>query len=248
MSTSEGRIRDGRTENRTPAPAGRISRILAYGEAQDIGIAPWLLEEVDGDRQNPLANAFAAQQPAPATDTRELEQRFAQTEQRLRLEAHDAADRARREAEARFAAKLENEVEPWLRRMAATIEDIATVRQKYIAESEEKVVRLAIAIARRILHREMQVDPLALQGLLHAALEQSELREVQKILLNPQDLEALKPHLAKLNLPPRVEIAAERSLERGALLIESTSGTLDASVDSQLDEVERGFIDMLGRK
>lgn len=248
MSTKEGRIRDGRTENRTPAPAGRISRILAYGEAKDIGIAPWLLEEVDGDRQNPLANAFAAQQPAPAPDTRELEQRFAQTEQRLRLEAHDAADRARREAEARFAAKLENEVEPWLRRMAATIEDIATVRHKYIADSEEKVVRLAIAIARRILHREMQVDPLALQGLLHAALEQSELREVQKILLNPQDLEALKPHIARLNLPPRVEIAAERSLERGALLIESTGGTLDASVDSQLDEVERGFIDMLGRK
>lgn len=241
-------IRDGRTENRTPAPAGRVSRILAYGEAEEIGLAPWLLEDLDSDAPNPLATVYAAQQPAPAPDTRELEQRLAQTEHRLRQEAQEAVERTRREAEARFSAKLENEVEPWLRRMAASIEDIATVRHKYIADSEEKVVRLAIAIARRILHREMQVDPLALQGLLHAALEQSELREVQKILLNPQDYAALQPYLTKLNLPPRVEIAAEASLERGALLIESSSGTLDASVDSQLDEVERGFIDMLGRK
>jgi flagellar assembly protein FliH len=239
-------IRDGRTEERTPAPAGRISRILAYGEAKDIGIAPWLLEDLDGDAKSALATVYAAQEAK--TESRELELRLAQAEQQMRQEAQEAAERARREAEARFSSKLQSEVEPWLRRLAASIEDIATVRQRYVAESEEKVVRLAIAIARRILHREMQVDPLALQGLLHAAIEQSGQREMQRILLNPQDLEALGPHLAKLNLPPRVEVSAERSLERGALLIESSSGTLDASVDSQLDEVERGFIDMLGKR
>jgi flagellar assembly protein FliH len=178
----------------------------------------------------------------------EFEAQLAHAGERHRREVQEAIERTRRDTETRFAEKIQNEVEPWLRRMAATIEDIATVRGKYLAESEEKVVRLAIAIAQRILHREIQVDATALVGLLKAAIEKSEMREMQRILLNPQDLEALGPFLARLNLPPRVEVAAERSLERGALLIESTAGTMDASIATQLDEVERGFIDLLGKR
>ncbi|MDX2266678.1 MAG: FliH/SctL family protein [Bryobacter sp.] len=248
MSTNEVR-----TAERTPAPAGRMSRILSVEEAQAIGLRAWTVEDLDGSTTPglvPVANAWspghapAAENPTPADWSAEIERAAAQHQRELQ----EAIERTRREAEARFKQKLEQEVEPWLRRMAASIEDIATVRQRYLAESEEKVVRLAVAIAQRILHREVQIDSLALLGLLRAAIEKSEMREMQKILLNPQDLEALRPHLAKLNLPPRVEIAAERGLERGALLVESTSGTLDASIDAQLDEVERGFIDMLGKR
>ena len=242
--------RDGRTENRTPAPAGKISRILAFEEAQSIGLAPWLLEDLDEALpQLPSASPSTSLDLAAAPRRQEeLESRLAQLEQQHRQELQEALERCRRDADTRFAARLEQEVEPWLRRLAASIEDISTVRRRYLLESEEKVIRLAMAVAQRILHREIQVDSLALMGLLRAAIDKSEIREVQRILLNPQDLEALQPHLTKLNLPPRLEIAAERSLERGALLIESSSGTLDASVASQLDEVERGFIDMLGKR
>ncbi len=232
-------IKDVHTEERTPAPAGSTSRILDFDEAQRIGVAPWMVEELDAPPSRTDAVPSAPSLPAPDFD---------RLERQHRQDLQAAVDQARREVEARFQARLEGEVEPWLRRMAASIEDVATVKRRYLAESEEKVVRLAIAIARRLLHREIQVDPLALQGLLRAAIDKSELREVNRILLHADDLDALRPHLATLNLPPRIELASDRSLERGALVIESSSGSLDASLASQLDEVERGFIDLLGKR
>ena len=49
--------------------------------------------------------------------------------------------------------------------------DFAAERDSYFHRVEEQVVRLTLAIARKILHREAQVDPLLLTGVLRVALE-----------------------------------------------------------------------------
>lgn len=177
-----------------------------------------------------------------------LEEQLRQLEAARQREVAEAHERGRSEAEARGQARIKQEIEPWLLRMAKSIEDIATVKQRYLRDSEEQLVRLSVAIARRILYREIQVDAEALIGLIRAAVDRSETRELNRILLNPQDRDVLAPHLERLHLPPRVEIACDATLERGALMLESGGGTLDASIQTQLDEVERGFIDMLGRR
>lgn len=253
-----------------------MSRILSQPEAVTIGCSPWLLEVVADEEGLEAGTVLAAttaaaealvvpslkppaatrSAPSPAARAASfLEEQVANLENQIRQldlerqrQVQEAHDRGRTEAEARSQARLKQEIEPWLLRMAKSIEDIATVRQRYLRDSEEQLVRLSLAIARRILHREIQVDPEALIGLVRAAIDRSELRELNRILLNPQDREVLQPYLDRLHLPPRVEIAADATLERGALLLESGSGLLDASIQSQLDEVERGFIDLLGRR
>ena len=52
------------------------------------------------------------------------------------------------------------------------------MRQRFRQEAEEDIVKLALAIARRVLHRELTVAPDALLGLVKAALEKIEAREV----------------------------------------------------------------------
>ena len=42
--------------------------------------------------------------------------------------------------------------------------EFITVRDHYLAQVEQEVVRLALSIATRILHREVQMDPLLLSG------------------------------------------------------------------------------------
>lgn len=246
MSTSEAVQNE-----RTPAPAGSMSRVFAAEEAIKVGLAPWRVEEfLDGAPHSfPVAQAEPQQvQAAPPQPQIDYEARMADMQNRHRRELEDTIQRTRLECEARAQALLQNEIEPWLKRMAQSIEDIATVKQRYLAESEDQLVRLAVAVARRILYREIQVDTEALFGLIHAATQRSELRELNRIMLNPKDHQALLPHLERLQLPPRVEILSDPALERGALLLESTSGILDASIQAQLDEVERGFIDLLGKR
>ncbi len=242
MSTSEVLSTD-----RTPAPAGSMSRIFEAGEATSVGMVPWMVEEVLQPGQVRFAPP-PVQQVHAVNPRQDLESSIAELQTRHRRELDEAVQRTRAECEARAQNLLQTEVDPWLKRMAKSIEDIATVKQRYLAESEDQLVRLAVAVARRILYREIQVDTEALFGLIHAATQRAELRELNRILLNPKDHQALLPHLERLQLPPRVEIISDTALERGALLLESTSGVLDASIQAQLDEVERGFIDLLGRR
>jgi flagellar biosynthesis/type III secretory pathway protein FliH len=42
-----------------------------------------------------------------------------------------------------------------------------------------------------------------------------------------------------------VEVLADPALEPGSVRLESAAGTLDASVDTQLEEIERGFADLV---
>lgn len=231
---------------RTPAPAGSMSRIFEAIEAEKIGMSPWLVEESYAQGNPSPARAYSSNStPSPAS---EFETGVKEMQARQKKELDEAIQRTRNECETRAQSMLQMEVEPWLKRMAQSIEDIATVKHRYLAESEEQLVHLAVAVARRILYREIQVDSEALFGLIHAATQRAELRELNRILLNPKDHQALLPHLERLQLPPRVQIVSDPALERGAMLLESTSGILDASIQAQLDEVERGFIDLLGRR
>ncbi len=48
-------------------------------------------------------------------------------------------------------------------------------------------------------------------------------------------------------LPQRIEVIADASLAPGGVMLESSRGLLDASVDTQLSEIERGFADLVCR-
>jgi flagellar assembly protein FliH len=142
--------------------------------------------------------------------------------------------------------ELEGQHDATAARLARTIEELSGMRQRSRHEAEEDVIALAIAIARRILHRELTVAPEALLGLLKAALEKIEIREVHRVRVCPEDAPLVKSHLDKMGLPQRVELIADPGLERGAAIFDSSRGALDVSVDTQLAEIERGFADLVG--
>ena len=53
---------------------------------------------------------------------------------------------------------------------------------------------------------------------------------------------------ARLNLPPGLEISADSELPPGSAIFETSRGELDASVDTQLAEIDRGFADIVKRR
>ena len=143
--------------------------------------------------------------------------------------------------------ELGGQIEAMGIRLARTIEELSGLRQRFRHEAEEDVVALAIAIARRILYRELTVAPEALLGLLKAALEKIEAREVHRVRVRPEDAPMVRQHLEKMGLPQRVELIADPGLERGAAILDSSRGALDVSVETQLAEIERGFADLVRR-
>ena len=164
--------------------------------------------------------------------------------QAAQVQAHrDGLAQGRTEGEQRAMAELA----PLMERFARTIADLSGTRDAFRREAEEDVVRLALGVARRILHRELSIDPEALTGVIHVALGKFEARELHRVLVSPEDQPAIATALQSLRLPKRVEVIGDPTLERGAALFETVKGTLDASVETQLDEIERGFLDVLGK-
>jgi flagellar assembly protein FliH len=132
-------------------------------------------------------------------------------------------------------------------RLARTIEELTGLRQRFRHEAEEDLVALALAIARRILHRELTIAPEALLGLVKAALEKIDGRELHSVRVRPEDAAMIQQHFEKMGLPRRVEVIGDPGLERGAAILDSSRGALDASVETQLSEIERGFADLVRR-
>jgi flagellar assembly protein FliH len=105
------------------------------------------------------------------------------------------------------------------------------------------LVRLAVAIARRVVRRELTIDPQAITGLVKAALEQISAGERIRVRVHPQDEAAVRSCLAAAGRAASVEVAGDAALERGSAILEAERGDLDASANTQLAEIERGLTD-----
>ncbi|MGD0667922.1 MAG: FliH/SctL family protein [Bryobacteraceae bacterium] len=197
-------------------------------------------------KEVPLSETGAGRKPGgrgpdPAEATARLER---QAEQRER-EAHAAGFREGEAAGKRSAAA---ELEPALERLARSIQEMAGLRSAMRREAEADMLRLALEIARRVLRREMAVDPDAIRGLVLAALEKLQGQEVSRVKVHPSHAALLSDLLRKSGVGRSVEVIADASREPGAVIFESERGNLDASVDAQLREIERGLADCLRRR
>jgi flagellar assembly protein FliH len=135
---------------------------------------------------------------------------------------------------------------PAIARLGALVQELAGLRAQVRKEAEQGTVRLALAIARRVLHRELATDPEALVGLVRSALDRLNAREIHRLRLCATDAELVAK--AGLRLPPAVEVAADPGLAPGCVVFETARGEVDASIGTQLDEIERGLTDVMRRR
>jgi flagellar assembly protein FliH len=162
--------------------------------------------------------------------------------QRAAAAERDGYDRGFKEGEhaGQEAARLRAEAK--LTRLSATIDEIAALRTGMLKKSEQDVARLAVAIADRILHREIGLDRELLVTMARAAARQLGEQGVVRILMNPEDFLAISAQggSAPENGPIRCE--ADANVPPGGCLVQSSFGTIDVSLETQIREVIRGLL------
>jgi flagellar assembly protein FliH len=151
-----------------------------------------------------------------------------------------------REGEVAGRQQAAAELQPAMGRLARSIEEMAGLRAGFRREAEADLIALAIAIARRVLRRELAVDPEALHGLVLAALEKLQSQEIHRVKAHPSHVAMLAACLQTAG-GSAVEVVADMACEPGGVVFETARGNLDASVESQLREIERGLADRLRR-
>jgi len=164
-------------------------------------------------------------------------------------QAAQALDQARREGYERGLAAGRKEVEvqvtPVMEKLAGTLAELAALRDKLREDTLHDLVRLATMVASRVIHREVVIDPDALGGLVKAAFAKLQAREVSRVRLHPSLEPLVRRCMEQNGAPKNLVLMADPALSAGTLLFETSQGVLDASVETQLHEIERGLIDRL---
>ena len=182
--------------------------------------------------------------PAPPSDKGSVfPQRVFEPAAQPQQPVEEARQRGFSEGVAAARSKSEAEVGAALQRLSSTIAGLLQLRQQLKEDAAGELVQLAIAIASRILHRELNVDPDAILGLVRAALTKAQSKEIHRIRLHASHEAPLRRALSQLMPGATIEIAADASLKPGDVIFETAQGQLDASVSTQLREIERGLAD-----
>ena len=134
-------------------------------------------------------------------------------------------------------------------RISTALAEFARERAAYFTQVEPEVVRLVLAIARKVLHREAQVDPLLLAGITRVALER--INGTTRVILrvHPQNAaewqQYLAIHLDRAQLP---EILEDPAQPPDRCQLETSMGSATIGLEVQLKEIEQGLMDLLSAR
>jgi flagellar assembly protein FliH len=133
--------------------------------------------------------------------------------------------------------------------LAAALADFSRQRVEYFRRIEGDAVRLALLIARKILHREAQMDPLLLAGIVRVALDQMQAGTRVVLRTSPELVDSWSKFCSThLQDKHSIEVVADPAMEAYQCALQAEAGSAEISLDAQLTEIEAGFFELLREK
>ncbi len=179
----------------------------------------------------------------------ELERRRAEEKREAAQAIAAAEESGRREGRLAMEQQVAVERQRLQMQVTETLERFRIERQNYFHDVEGEVVRLALAIAARVLHREAQLDPLLLGGAVRVALEKLGDSTTVLARVPPADVARWKEFFrSTANWRSQPGVLEDPSLSAGECVLATELGTIELGVRAQLQEIEKGFFDLLDRR
>jgi flagellar biosynthesis/type III secretory pathway protein FliH len=162
-----------------------------------------------------------------------------QAEDDARKAALAAADEVLDERVGRTVADLT----PALRQ---AVDGIVAARTEWLAHWERTAVRVAAAIAERVVRRQLDRAPQITLDLVREALELATGAADVRLRLHPDDYQSLGRHVeqlkAELSRLGKVDVTPDPSITRGGCRVDTRFGTIDQQFEAQLERIEQELV------
>lgn len=219
-------------------------------------ISPFVYRPAPGRDAGTAAKPAGQESRTPAEDPPAMEAGFSgtppdggHTEEEIQARELQAWERGVREGEARARAAAEAALAQLRDAVAAAVREFVRNRETYFHNVEGEVVALCLAIVRKILRREAQVDPLLLAGLVRVALEKMALQQNVRLRVHPSQVADWREYFAQQkDLPQAPELQGDAALEPNHCELETELGVTDLNFETQLKEIEQGLFDLLAQR
>jgi flagellar assembly protein FliH len=122
--------------------------------------------------------------------------------------------------------------------LAAAAEQLQALRTDAAASVEADAVDLALRIAEQAVGAAIAADPELVVEAVRGALRRLVERDRVLILVNPEDLELVRDHVARLvgelGGIEHCEVQAERRVRPGGAIVRTSEGEVDATLETKL--------------
>ena len=156
-----------------------------------------------------------------------------------RAEADAIRERARIEGYEAGRAEATMQAAPAVQALAEALVQAQAERDRVTDEMEEAAVGLALQIADKALTGAITAQPERVVDVVRGALRCMVERERVTILVHPEDLEIVREAvdglIRQLGGMDHVDVQEERRVNRGGAIVRSSTGEVDARLQTKLD-------------
>lgn len=180
-------------------------------------------------------------------ETQRIREQARQAGHKDGLEAGLAQGRQQGHAEALGAAA--GQLKDLTARWSKTLDLLQQHMPEHVADAREDLVRLALAIARRVTHAEVLRNREVAKGVVEETLRTAGAQRRVVLMVNPAEADVLAEYLpellAKMRAVEEVELTAHAAISPGGCELRFGAGQIDARIETQLNRIAE---ELLGEK
>ncbi|SCY14349.1 FliH/SctL family protein [Alkaliphilus peptidifermentans] len=141
------------------------------------------------------------------------------------------------------------EVEAFIEEAKEIKTNMMEEKKKVIKEAEKELISLTMECVKKIINHELEEDNSKLMEVIREGLEKCTFTESIVIRVSESDYDLVNTEKNKIFMMTegieRMDIKCDASLPSGSVIIETLSGTVDSSVDTQIKAIEKLFSDII---
>jgi flagellar assembly protein FliH len=145
------------------------------------------------------------------------------------------------EAERALQSKVQQQLQSVVPAIQQAVANVERERAAWLRRWEDDAIRLAVAIAERVIRQEVSRQPEITLELVRDSLQLAAGMGALKICLNPRDYASLcdgvKKVVAEMKQLAATEVVADASVSPGGCRVDSQFGSIDQQFESQLARI-----------
>ncbi|MGY8771569.1 MAG: FliH/SctL family protein [Pirellulales bacterium] len=171
-----------------------------------------------------------------------IKQALAEAEElRLKAEQQGQVD-AVRNARKSLKQEVEAQAATIIPALKNVVDQITQAKQQWIQQWESSAIHVAVAVAEKIIHREIENRPEISQEMIRQTLSMASGCGQIKVHLNPKDIESMQRTsemvLKEISQLAPSDIVPNENIAQGGCFVETQFGSIDNTIESQLKRIE----------
>jgi len=132
-------------------------------------------------------------------------------------------------------------IETMIGQLQNVLKDIERQRSDLYKQCLKELVQLVLSIAKKVLHREVNIQEDTVVFTLQEALKHVLDQKKVLVLLNPVDYQFILSHRERLPFTVEemrgIQLVADPAISRGSSSLETPFGNVDATLENQFDQI-----------